>query len=47
VCLARLVGSLDAGHPVDGPDWVPINAAYAERFGPRAATVGPPESAHK
>jgi hypothetical protein len=47
VCLARLEGRLDTGAPVDGPDWQPINASYAERFGPKASTVGPPDLAHK
>ena len=27
----------------DGDKWKPLNAAYSERFGPDAATIGPPE----
>jgi uncharacterized protein YndB with AHSA1/START domain len=27
----------------DGDKWKPLNAAYIERFGPDAATIGPPE----
>ncbi|HEY2674224.1 MAG TPA: SRPBCC family protein [Rugosimonospora sp.] len=46
VCLDLLRGHLD-GEPapddrLDG--WAQVNAGYIERFGPEAATIGPPES---
>ena len=46
VCLDNLAvdvaggGVESAGH---GDRWRPLNDAYAERFGPEAATVGPPK----
>jgi len=46
VCLDRLAGRLDGvpapADPASG--WQAANAGYVERFGPRAATIGPPES---
>jgi uncharacterized protein YndB with AHSA1/START domain len=46
VCLDRLGGHLDGrpapADPLDG--WARANAEYVERFGPAAATIGPPES---
>jgi uncharacterized protein YndB with AHSA1/START domain len=41
VCLDALHGHL-AGTPEQSP-WKPLNDAYTERFGPEAATIGPPE----
>jgi uncharacterized protein YndB with AHSA1/START domain len=41
VCLDRLAGHLD-GVDVD-TDWKRVHAGYVERFGPEAATIGPPE----
>lgn len=45
VCFDRLSREL-AGEPqpaaTEDP-WTPLNARYAERFGPDAATMGPPE----
>ena len=42
-CLDRLGNELD-GVPQDawGEHWREINAAYVERLGPEAATIGPP-----
>ena len=42
VCLEHLVDELD-GNPPREVAWKPLNEAYAERFGPEAATIGPPE----
>ncbi|HEX2807816.1 MAG TPA: SRPBCC family protein [Kineosporiaceae bacterium] len=53
VCLDALAEHLDAvsggdlsGADVSGgdvpPSWVAVNARYVERFGPQAATIGPP-----
>ena len=38
VCLARLAAELDV------PAWQDVHPRYVERFGPEAATIGPPES---
>lgn len=44
VCLRVLGEHLDdAGAPRDMAGWKPLNDAYVERFGPEAATIGPPE----
>lgn len=46
VCFDLLEEHL-AGKPVvpSSPErWKPLNRRYAERFGPEAATIGPPES---
>ena len=37
VCLARLTAELDV------PAWQDVHGRYVERFGPAAATIGPPE----
>jgi uncharacterized protein YndB with AHSA1/START domain len=50
VCLDALSARLDPGgepaglEPVTGvtPEWVAAHARYVERFGPQAATLGPP-----
>jgi uncharacterized protein YndB with AHSA1/START domain len=42
VCLEHLVDELDGNAPREVA-WKPLNEAYAERFGPEAATIGPPE----
>lgn len=41
VCLDALEAEL-AGTQPDG-QWQPVHAEYVERFGPEAATIGPPE----
>ncbi len=42
-CLDRLGADLDGRPQVAwGADWRAINAVYSERFGPEAATIGPP-----
>ena len=42
-CLARLVCELDGTEPPGwGEVWKEVNPQYAERFGPEAATIGPP-----
>jgi uncharacterized protein YndB with AHSA1/START domain len=43
VCLDRLAAHLDgAGEPAD---WTDVHPDYVARFGPDAATIGPPEAA--
>jgi uncharacterized protein YndB with AHSA1/START domain len=43
-CLDRLVAHLDgATAPEPGEAWRDVNPLYVERFGPDAATIGPPE----
>jgi uncharacterized protein YndB with AHSA1/START domain len=42
-CLDRLVAELGGTEPPDwGERWSEVNPVYAERFGPAAATIGPP-----
>ena len=42
-CLDRLVCELDGDKPSTwGEPWPDLNAIYIERFGPEAATIGPP-----
>jgi uncharacterized protein YndB with AHSA1/START domain len=42
-CLDRLVGDLEgAGLPAPGDRWRQVHPTYVERFGPDAATIGPP-----
>jgi uncharacterized protein YndB with AHSA1/START domain len=45
VCIDRLGHHLDGTTPVwsDGDRWQQLNPAYAEKFGPQAATIGPPQ----
>jgi uncharacterized protein YndB with AHSA1/START domain len=44
VCLARLAGLLDGREPTpEELSWKRFQSVYAERFGPEAATIGPPE----
>jgi hypothetical protein len=45
VCLEQLARALDGGAiaPPDPDHWRELNARYAERLGPEAATIGPPE----
>jgi len=46
LCLDQLEAHL-AGAPSTGSSpeqWKPLNRRYAERFGPEATTIGPPES---
>ena len=44
VCLDKLDARLDGTTPAwtDGDRWKELNPAYAEKFGPEAATIGPP-----
>ena len=42
VCLDALAHHL-ASDGQAPPDWKPLNDEYAERLGPEAATVGPPD----
>ena len=42
-CLDRLVTDLDGAAPSEwGHRWRELNAAYADRLGPDASTIGPP-----
>ena len=45
VCLDNLERHLDgrAPTPADQQPWRPLMTQYAERFGPEAATIGPPD----
>jgi uncharacterized protein YndB with AHSA1/START domain len=53
VCLNALASGLDGGGPAARPElvtesssfWAAAIARYAERFGPQAATIGPPSGA--
>ena len=44
VCIDKLELHLDGKAPEwdDGERWQQLNPAYAEKFGPEAATIGPP-----
>jgi uncharacterized protein YndB with AHSA1/START domain len=45
-CLDNLARSLRAERPSDaahGDDWRELHRGYVDRFGPRAATIGPPK----
>ena len=43
-CLDRLAGELEgAAPPAWGDVWRQVHPIYVERFGPDAATIGPPE----
>ena len=42
-CLDRLVAELDGADPPGwGETWKAVHPLYVERFGPEAATIGPP-----
>jgi uncharacterized protein YndB with AHSA1/START domain len=41
VCLDKLGAHLDGG--TAGTEWSAVHPGYVERFGPEAATIGPPE----
>ena len=43
VSLDRLAAHLDGPGPGSDPDWTAVHADYVDRFGPAAATIGPPE----
>jgi uncharacterized protein YndB with AHSA1/START domain len=47
VCLDRLDGELDGSAPTwtTSTRWREVHPDYVERFGPQAATIGPPEGA--
>jgi uncharacterized protein YndB with AHSA1/START domain len=42
-CLDRLESALSGSPSAANADWKVLNDLYAERFGPEAATIGPPE----
>jgi uncharacterized protein YndB with AHSA1/START domain len=43
-CLDNLAeNSLDSGGTVEAETWATIHPTYVERFGPDAATIGPPQ----
>ena len=43
-CLDRLVAELEGTEPPgQGAVWKEVNPTYADRFGPEAATIGPPQ----
>ena len=43
-CVVRLIGHLDGSTPPpSGQVWRDVHPLYVERFGPEAATIGPPE----
>ena len=43
VCLDRLEFALAGRKNEPDSDWKQLAATYAERFGPDASTIGPPE----
>ncbi|HEX7049933.1 MAG TPA: SRPBCC family protein [Longimicrobiales bacterium] len=45
VCFENLARRLAGEEPVANPAerWKPLNRLYAERFGPEASTIGPPQ----
>lgn len=43
VCLENLETRLAGGEPAGPETWKPLNDEYVSRFGPEAATIGPPE----
>jgi uncharacterized protein YndB with AHSA1/START domain len=44
-CLDLLEVHLDGTGPIDSTErWKSVHPAYVERFGPEAATIGPPET---
>jgi uncharacterized protein YndB with AHSA1/START domain len=45
VCIDKLEHHLDGNPPEwdDSERWQQLNPAYAEKFGPEAATIGPPQ----
>ncbi|HEX7090343.1 MAG TPA: SRPBCC family protein [Longimicrobiales bacterium] len=45
VCFDQLERHLAGAEPIAAPmeRWKPLNRLYAQRFGPEAATIGPPE----
>jgi uncharacterized protein YndB with AHSA1/START domain len=45
LCLAALGRHLDGDEQPAPEGWKPVNARYVERFGPEAATIGPPPGA--
>jgi uncharacterized protein YndB with AHSA1/START domain len=45
VCLEQLAARLAGEEGAGGSSWQELQARYAERFGPEAATIGPPEGA--
>ena len=42
VCLEALVAALDGTAPPPDDRWRKVHPGYADRFGPAAATIGPP-----
>jgi len=45
VCLETLVARLDGSEPPPADRWQQVHPGYVDRFGPAAATMGPPSSA--
>jgi uncharacterized protein YndB with AHSA1/START domain len=46
MCLDRLDAALDGDPaPAAGDEWPGLNREYVKKFGPEAATIGPPEGA--
>ena len=46
VCFDRLAAHLDGReYDISDDPWTPLNKFYADRYGPEAASIGPPESA--
>jgi uncharacterized protein YndB with AHSA1/START domain len=46
VCLDALAAHLDGQPPAGHEAWQHAHQRYVERFGPEAATIGPPAGAH-
>jgi uncharacterized protein YndB with AHSA1/START domain len=46
VCLDALAAHLDGQPPAGQEAWPQVHQRYVERFGPEAATIGPPAAAH-
>jgi hypothetical protein len=42
VCLEMLVARLDGSEPPASDRWQQVHPSYLDRFGPEAATIGPP-----
>ena len=42
VCLEALTARLDGDEPPPTGRWQQVHSGYVSRFGPEAATIGPP-----
>ncbi|MGH3223319.1 MAG: hypothetical protein ACRDPY_32295, partial [Streptosporangiaceae bacterium] len=47
VCLDALRAWIDGAEPPAADRWQQVHPGYVERFGPEAATVGPPPSSRR